>query len=104
MTKNKGKYHEKFDTFYQSPEWKILRNKKFYDANGICENCYKEVDENGNHKIVQAREVHHSKPIETFWDCRLDYDNLILLCYDCHNREHERVSLLQKFLSEWDNI
>ena len=97
-------YHEKYSQFYNSSEWHSLRNRKFYDANGICENCYKEKDENGNPKIVQAKEVHHIKPIEDYWDKRLDYDNLILLCSDCHNLQHERISPLQKFLKDWEEI
>ena len=36
MKKNKSKYHEKFDSFYQSKSWKVLRATKFYDSNGIC--------------------------------------------------------------------
>lgn len=104
MKTSKSKYHEKYDSFYQSSEWKILRNRKFFDANGICENCYKLVDEDGNHKIIQAREVHHIVPIEEDWSKRLDYNNLILLCPNCHNEFHERISPLQKFLKDWNNL
>ena len=98
MQQSKGKYHEKYDTFYNSPEWKSLRAKKFYDANGLCEMCLEE-------KIIrEGREVHHKIFIEDDWSKRLDYDNLILLCPHHHNLMHERMSPLQKFLNEWDNI
>lgn len=104
MQKKKLNYHERTAEFYNSIEWKNLRNRKFYDANGICENCYKEVDSLGNHKIKQGREVHHIIFIEDNWNKRFDYDNLILLCSDCHNAEHERISPLQKFLKDWESM
>ena len=98
MQQSKGKYHEKYDTFYNSSEWKLLRNKKFYDANGLCEMCLAE-------KIfMEGREVHHKIFIEDDWNKRFDYDNLILLCPHHHNLMHERISPLQEFLKAWDNL
>lgn len=94
----KQTYNEKFSQFYNSSEWKNLRNQKFYDADGLCELC------NKNNIIKQGKEVHHIIPIEKDWNKRLDYDNLILLCSDCHNLQHERISPLQKFLKDWENM
>ena len=96
--KKKSPYHEKFDAFYKSPEWKKLRNQKFCDADGLCEECRKQG------KIIPAKEVHHIKDIEHHWELRLNYDNLIALCKDCHDKRHERVSPLQAFLQEWEKI
>lgn len=93
---NKSKYHEKYDSFYQTKAWKELRAKKFYDANGLCEMCFKE------NTIRKGREVHHIIPIEKDWSKRLDYDNLILLCPDHHNEAHERISPLSQFLNEFE--
>ena len=98
MIKNKGKYHEKFDTFYNSPEWKILRNQKFYDADGLCEMCFK------NKVIREAREIHHIVPINENWNKRLDYDNLIALCPSHHQEQHNRDSQLQKFIRFWNDV
>ena len=92
----KPTYKEKFKSFYNSKAWKTLRAIKFADADGLCELCGK--------KVKGGDEVHHIKPIETHWDKRLDYDNLILLCRDCHNEQHDRVSQLQKFLKDWENL
>ncbi|MBO5963151.1 MAG: HNH endonuclease [Bacteroidales bacterium] len=99
MKKDKKKtYHERFNAFYQSAEWKSLREARFGFADGLCEKC----KEKG---IVRAgREVHHRISIEEDWSKRLDFDNLVLLCPDCHNSEHERISPLQKFLKDWENI
>ena len=98
MQKKKLNYHEKYSQFYNSVQWRTLRNQKFYDANGLCELCLKDGI------INEAREIHHIVPIEKDWNKRLDYDNLIALCSDCHNAQHERISPLQKFLNVWDKI
>lgn len=91
-------YHEKYKDFYNTPLWKSIREKKFGDADGLCEKCLKK-------GIVRVgREVHHIVPIEQDWSKRLDYDNLILLCPSCHQEAHNRDSQLQKFLREWENI
>ena len=95
MKQKQLNYHEKYAEFYNSIAWKNLRNQKFYDANGLCELCKKDGI------IKQGKEVHHIIPIEEDWNKRFDYDNLILLCPDCHNAQHERISPLQKFLREW---
>lgn len=91
-------YKDKFQAFYNSKDWKNLRALKFADANGLCEKCLKVG------KVVQGVDVHHIKPIEFYWNKRLDYYNLILLCKDCHNEIHNRESSLQKFLRDWDNM
>lgn len=71
----------KYKTFYNSKEWKMLKDKKMLDEEYRCERC---------HKL--ATEVHHIKPIQTDkgWELRLDYNNLLCVCIDCHNKEHGR--------------
>lgn len=98
MQKQKNNYHEKFGSFYNSPEWKKLRKQKWQDANGLCEMCLAEGI------VREGREVHHKIPIEEDWSKRFDYDNLILLCPDHHNQMHERISPLQEFLNKWEDI
>ena len=94
----KENYHSRYSQFYNSVQWHELRNFKWQESNGLCEKCYKQ-------GIIKAsREIHHIVPIEVDWSKRLDYDNLIALCSDCHNAEHERISPLQKFLKDWENI
>ena len=76
-------YRERYQDFYDSKEWKELRDWKFADANGLCEECR----ENG--KIVVGKEVHHIVSIESDWSKRLDAKNLKLLCPECHRLAHE---------------
>lgn len=98
MSDKKGNYHERYDSFYQSEEWRRRRATKFSQANGLCERCLK------RGVINKGEEVHHIIPIDEDWDKRLDADNLILLCHRCHNEEHERVSTLQKFNKIWEEL
>lgn len=95
---NKQSYHFRYKDFYNSPEWKKLRNQKWKDVNGLCEMCLAEG------VVREGREVHHKVPIEEDWSKRFDYDNLILLCPDHHNQMHERISPLQEFLNKWEEI
>lgn len=98
MTKNKGKYHGKYDWFYQTGEWKALRAARFSYANGLCECCQRKGI------AREGKEVHHIVPIETDWTRRLEFNNTILLCSDCHNERHDRVSPLQKFSHIWEDL
>lgn len=98
MKPQKQNYHSKYNSFYCSREWQQLRQTKWVAENGLCEICKKQGI------IKEAREIHHIEPITENWNKRLDYDNLIALCSDCHNAIHNRQSPLQKFLSEWDKI
>lgn len=94
----KQNYHSRYSQFYNSKEWHDLRNFKWKESNGLCELCLKKGI------VEQGIEVHHKVPIEKNWERRLDYTNLILLCPDCHNHEHNRESELQKFLNDFDNL
>lgn len=94
--KMEGNYSEKYKRFYNSKEWIALRNYKYADADGFCEECKKQ-------GIVKPGvDVHHIVPIEIDWSKRLDYNNLILLCKECHNEKHERGGSLSEFLKIWE--
>ena len=94
----KQTYNEKFSQFYNSKQWHELRNFKWQESNGLCELCLKDGI------INEAREIHHIVPIEKDWNKRLDYENLIALCPSHHQEMHNRISPLQKFLRDWENM
>lgn len=73
----------KYKEFYNSKEWRILKEKKLQDEQYRCE--YSKCN-----KI--ATEVHHIIPIqiEAGWNKRLDYNNLMCLCVEHHNLKHNR--------------
>lgn len=71
--------------FYKSKAWKDCRASYFTHRHGLCERC----DNPG--KIV-----HHKKYITpdniNDPDITLNFNNLELLCQDCHNREHHAMT------------
>lgn len=91
-----ARYDDEFQNVYNSVRWKMIRAKKIEDANGLCELCLKK----GLYK--PGKHVHHIIPIEQDMSKAYDYDNLIVLCAECHNEQHDRISPLQEFLNEWN--
>lgn len=71
----------KYIRFYNSIEWRTLSAKYMQDKQYRCEQCR-----------AMATQVHHIKAIQTDegWELRLDYNNLELLCTQCHNDRHNR--------------
>jgi 5-methylcytosine-specific restriction endonuclease McrA len=73
--------------FYVSPEW--IRCRRLYaDSVGrLCERCY------AAGKIVPGTEVHHKIRLTPNNirnpEITLNWDNLELLCDDCHKNEHK---------------
>lgn len=78
----------KYIRFYNSIEWRTLSAKYTQDKGYKCEHCG-----------AMATQVHHKKAIQTpeGWEHRLDYDNLELLCTQCHNDRHERFMKRKKY-------
>lgn len=76
--------------FYKSKNWKLAREIKILDQNGLCERCGK-----------PGVEVHHKirLTIDNVENTQISVkqDNLELLCRECHNKEHMRFSSKQKF-------
>ena len=68
---------------YDSKQWKKLRQSYKGSQHGLCERCQQPGDV-----------VHHIEPItsDNIHDVNITYgwNNLELLCHDCHNREHKR--------------
>lgn len=74
--------------YYNSPEWKSLRNE-YYTSHPLCEECLKrDVVSPGEH-------VHHKYPFlkgrteEQRWNNLLNINNLVTLCKDCHYGMHD---------------
>lgn len=76
--------------FYNSPEWKKVRKSyKLYRLN-ICERCG-EIGYYVHHKkYITVNNVHDS-------NITLNFDNLELLCKNCHNKEHFELDLGYEF-------
>ena len=64
--------------FYKSSAWRKIRVLALQRDNYLCQHCLKK----GVLKI--ATEVHHIRPIADYPESALDLDNLISLCWPCH--------------------
>jgi len=75
--------------FYKSSAWQATRKAYAASAGWLCEDCL-------NHGlIVPGKVVHHIRPLtpETVGDpsVALAWDNLRLVCQDCHASEHKKA-------------
>lgn len=83
--------------FYLSQSWKAMRKKIRQRDNNECQWCKAkgkltidrdELNRNGRKK--NALIVHHIKELEERPDLRLNESNLVTVCFECHERHHER--------------
>ena len=75
-------------SFYNSPAWKQTRDNYKRYRGGLCEICWAE-------GIAKAGEiVHHKIPLTpdniTDINIALGFDNLQLVCRECHAKAHDR--------------
>lgn len=81
---NKGNEH----AFYVSREWKDVRKELLNRDNNECQRCKGKfvVDHHPIKKVcvTKARYVHHIKPMKDYFSYALDMDNLVSLCFSCH--------------------
>jgi 5-methylcytosine-specific restriction endonuclease McrA len=76
--------------FYNTKQWGQLAERKRKAERNECERCRAK----GKHS--QAKAVHHKKYLRLHPELALDYDNLELLCDDCHYDEHHRKEQLNE--------
>jgi len=73
--------------FYSSAAWQSCRNNYSAMRRHLCEDCMK------RGVIKQGVEVHHIEELTPLNihrpEVTLNYDNLILLCRECHKARHE---------------
>lgn len=81
--------------FYKSKAWKRVRQAYFNSQFGLCERCG-EPGEIVHHKTYITPENIHDPEIT------LNFNNLELLCQDCHNKEHHSKPLTREGLT-FDN-
>lgn len=78
--------------FYSSKEWKECRAGYKKYRRYICERCG-----NTSKKMI----VHHKEHLDPnkmlIPEIALDWNNLELLCMDCHNKEHFREEKIIRY-------
>ena len=75
--------------FYMSRTWRRCRTAYAASKGGLCERCW------SKGLIIPGEEVHHKVKLtpENINDpaVSLNWDNLELLCKNCHMEEHNRT-------------
>lgn len=84
--------------FYATNAWKQTRHAYAKSVGGLCERCAK------RGKIVPGVEVHHKVRLteQTVKDPKvaLSWDNLELLCGECHHAEHRKSKRRWEFTED----
>ena len=71
------------DGFYHTPEWRHKRAEILRRDHNECVRCREE-----HHRLRQANTVHHIQHLDLHPEYALTDDNLISLCFECHNEVH----------------
>jgi len=107
MKFNEYKSKKKKKQFYNSTEWKNLRQRALERDNYECQECKRlgkiHVDSKkveGERKSIELN-VHHIKEIEFWPELALDLNNLETLCLHHHNLIHDRRFTPQ--VIKWDD-
>ncbi|PTJ01821.1 HNH endonuclease [Staphylococcus simulans] len=86
--------------FYKTSEWRNLRQQRLCIDNYECQWC----KEKG--KVVTDKDtrlvVHHKKELKDRPDLALDIDNLVTVCFECHEKHHDR-NIYKKEKNKWSN-
>ena len=88
---------KEINRFYRSSKWALARATKIAEAHGLCEICGAIGEE--VHHIIHLTPENISNP-----EITLGKKNLILLCKDCHNKEHQRFNKTQKQFDSEGNL
>ena len=81
---------DKEQRFYKSKEWNVIRAIIKDKDNGLCLRCLT------NKVIRPMNTVHHIEELKASWSKRLDEDNLISLCEQCHQSIHKEYKTENK--------
>lgn len=81
--------------FYWSSEWRKLSARVKERDNYECQVCKSE-----GLVTLDKLLVHHIKPVEFYPEDKLNAENLIVVCLECHNRIHYGEKKL-KWDDEW---
>lgn len=74
--------------FYSSKKWKKTREAYWKQVGGLCENCLKQ----GIYKpgVIVHHVEHITQENITNPEITLNFDNLKLLCRECHEKVHDK--------------
>ena len=86
LIKRKGRMFskEEVDAFYSSRTWRKVRKSILERDDYLCQKCLEE------DRPMPADTVHHIIHLRDDPMLALEPTNLISLCHECHEREHDR--------------
>lgn len=73
------------EKFYKSAAWQKCRDAYFASKFGLCERC-------GKPGLIVHHKIKLTPKNINDPNATLSWDNLELLCLECHNREHGEAS------------
>ena len=82
--------------FYSSKAWQDCRNEYAKQRHYLCENCMRKgIYKPGEivHHIIELDPINIENP-----EITLSFDNLVLLCRDCHAEEHKEHSKGRRYV------
>ena len=84
---NDSEFRNKQTKFYNSSQWRKVRNVMISKSHGICSSCGKPFNSRDLivHHVIHLNESNINNP-----DIALNQDNLEVLCWDCHNSKHAK--------------
>lgn len=83
--------------FYKSKEWQALRKKKLAVVHE-CEMCKKR----GKYSSVDI--VHHIVEVRKAPNLALDYNNLMCVCFKCHEQIHDKFKKYNENKDKFSNV
>ena len=93
-------YTQDAHKFYKSKKWANVRKLYAESQDGLCERCRQ------SGLYVPGKIVHHKIYIDDAGlkdpAISLSFDNLELLCQDCHNKEHFKTTPARRY--EFDEL
>ncbi len=87
QVRHASEFDKKVAKFYASTSYRKLRKKKMLEVNGLCQVCIRLAG-----IVNTAKIAHHIVPVRDDFDKRLDDDNIIMICNDCHEKLHDRIN------------
>ena len=76
--------------FYNSKEWRKKRDEILARSNGLCVVCWL------IGRVRSATSVHHIKKLREHFELRLDDNNLIAVCRECHELVESSCSSVEE--------
>jgi 5-methylcytosine-specific restriction protein A len=87
---------KEYKEFLRSKPWRNLRKLVLVNNKYLCQNCLKKGI------IRKATICHHILPARENWNKRLDYDNILPVCDECHRELENNESGIAQFLKKWE--